>query len=155
MPVGELADLRHGPGVESIADVPNAAHVARWVRLQMVFFDGPPEHRGKERPGVDRDNRIFRIRFDDATDRISFKKEYGYATKWAEYHLGDIELPEVTTSPIEVTTRPTDDDDRQDMFLERHRLGIASYFDIDPDAVNISVDLVYRDKDGVLRTAFK
>jgi hypothetical protein len=78
-----------------------------------------------------------------------------YATKWAEYHLGDIELPEVTTSPIEVTTRPTDDDDRQDMFLERHRLGIASYFDIDPDAVNISVDLVYRDKDGVLRTAFK
>jgi hypothetical protein len=104
---------------------------------------------------VDRDNRIFRIRFDDATDRISFKKEYGCATKWAEYHLGDIELPEVTTSPIEVTTRPTDDDDRQDMFLERHRLGIASYFDIDPDAVNISVDLVYRDKDGVLRTAFK
>ena len=38
--------------------------------------------------------------------------------------------------------------------VERHRIQLAKDLRVVPEAVKISIDLVYTDKDGLLRSAF-
>jgi hypothetical protein len=121
--------------------IPSGVAAPELKRLEQAWMDADRSH--------DSNNRIFRIRFDDAAEGVGFTEEYGYAHKWAEYRLGDIELSAASSDrPAEATG------ELPAAILERHRQEIAAEFGVEPEAVEINVNLVYQGKDGKLRSAF-
>ena len=111
--------------------VPSAVAAPEMKRLLQAWMDADPDR--------DRDNRVFRIRFDDAGERTGWTEEYGYGAKWAEYRVSDLEPSAVPSE------RPVKEETgeqatlRRRQGLERHRQEIAHDFGVAPEAVEIIV----------------
>ena len=119
-----------------------------YVIPTVVAAKAAKEHQAahlKKMPKGKRDNRLYAIYFDDAGPG----EQSGYARKWVEYYIGDIELPLISDEPPIERTGET-----PDQLIERHRQEIASALRVVPEAVTINVALVFADKDGKTRSAF-
>jgi hypothetical protein len=108
--------------------IPSEVAASELKKNQQTWIDiNPKKHKTN--------NPLRLIRFDDPGEDFIWTDIYGYAAKWAEYRLGDIELSAAPSErPVETAKLPA-------AILERHRREIASEFGVKPEAVEISVKL--------------
>jgi hypothetical protein len=134
---------------------PTAVAVPELKAKMAEWKSATPEHK--------KSNTLHLLRFDDAPEnsRGGWTGNYGYARKWKKYYIGHIEVPvRAPIPPGPAFRRSTVRDqsaDRQVVpvdVVERYRIQLAKELAVVPEAVKISIDLVYTDKDGVLRSAF-
>jgi hypothetical protein len=102
-------------------------------------------------PSRDRNQRTFFVRFGNGLPNLD------YATKWSDDCLGQIELePNVasveSTAELRVGTPPAE---TVGALIERHQREIANALGVAPEAVGITINLVYQDKKGDLHTTFR
>jgi hypothetical protein len=120
--------------------IPSPIAAAEMKRLQKLWIEADSSH--------DKDNRIFLIRFDDAPARGGWHHHHGYGAKWAKYRIGEVELSTIEEPRLEETGEPVQ------ALLDRHREQIADALGVLPEAIKISVNLLYEDKNGRTRSTF-